>query len=152
MTETPSFSTYAADIEGWRAGLVQQYRQVLQKSMFTNRKEMRPAQLGTIAEAEVEALLDYLKQVTPSGEARGAQLCEAGLSEISVLRLGQATRQFFIASLQDGRLSGLVHAYDEYHNGVVQGYMHKGEQIVLSEQERSRYAHERVLARDGKAS
>lgn len=148
MTDNPLSQTFAADIDRWRADLLQQYRQVLQKSLFTNRKEMRPAQLGTIATEEVEALCNYLKHVTPSGVARGEQLCEIGLSEISVLRLGQATRQFFIASLQDGHLAGLIHAYDEYHNSVMQGFIQKSEKIILSEQERSRDAEQRVLARD----
>src|SRR5512145_2927104 len=113
MEDHLPLQTFAADIEGWRADLVQQYRQVLQQSLFTNRKEMRPAMLGTIATQEVDALIDYFKQVVPSGAARGAQLCETGLGEVSVLRLGQASRQFFIASLQDGHLAHMIHAYDE---------------------------------------
>jgi hypothetical protein len=148
MVENSLFQTFAADIEGWRSDLMQQYRQVLQQSLFTNRKEMRPAMLGTIATQEVDALLDYFKQAVPSGAARGAQLCETGLGEISVLRLGQASRQFFIASLQNGHLAHMIHAYDEYHNSVMQGFIKKGEKIVLEEQERSRYAEKQVLARE----
>lgn len=146
MEEHFPLQTFAANIESWRADLVQQYRQVLQQSLFTNRKEMRPAMLGTIATQEADALIEYFKQVDSSGTARGEQLCEAGLGEVSVLRLGQATRQFFIASLQNGHLASVIHAYDEYHNSVMQGFIKKSEKVVLEEQERSRYAEKQVMA------
>lgn len=136
--------TLVADVDASRDELVNQYRKVLQKSLFSNRKEMRPAMLGKIAVEEVDALLDYLQQNVASSIARGEQLCETGLSEISVLHLGQVTRQFLLKHLQDGYLAQALETYDEYHNMVIQGYIQQHERCIIREQVRSQDALLRV--------
>jgi PAS domain S-box-containing protein len=78
---------------------------------------------------------------------RGASLCEIGLSEQAVLRLGQTTRQFLLTRLENNLITPALETIDAYHHAVVQGFMQSREKVILNEQERIRSALQRTLSR-----
>ena len=78
-----------------RDDLVKQLQRVLRETLFISRAYVRPADVRRIAVAEVGAYFDFLRR--PDGTAaatRGADLCQAGLGEQAVLRMGQTLRLF----------------------------------------------------------
>src|SRR5689334_24385501 len=82
-------------IERERDQLAGEYVRALRAILFTNRPEIRPALLGRIAAAEIDALLAYCATIDNAAAiTRGKELCRSGLGEESVLRLGQVTRRF----------------------------------------------------------
>jgi len=131
-----------------RASLVAQYQRALRETLFTSRSELRPAMLGRIAGDEVDALLNFLQHSMPSiAAARGEQLCAIGLGEQANLRLGQATRRFFLDRLENHLAVPALEIGDLYHANVLQGFLQRREQIILSEQERIRSALQKTLNR-----
>src|SRR5574341_140403 len=130
------------------ANLVEAYRRALQKHIFANRFEMRPAMLNQIAVEEMNALLTYLSQ--PAEEKafmRGSELCELGLSEQSMLSLGEASRQFFLAQVNNDAIVRALQTIDAYNHAVIQGFMASRQKVILNEQERIRSALQRTLGR-----
>jgi PAS domain S-box-containing protein len=131
-----------------RSSLVAQYQRVLRETLFTSRSELRPAMLGRIAGDEADTLLDFLQHPLPSTAIeRGEQLCLIGLSEQAVLRLGQVTRHFFLAQLENHLAVPALEISDLYHASVLQGFLQRREQTILSEQERIRSALQKTLGR-----
>jgi PAS domain S-box-containing protein len=131
-----------------RADLVDLYQQTLRERIFTNRAELHPNQLGPLAAGEAEALLHFL--TFPDREKalqHGADLCEVGLSEESVLSLAQASRHFFLSKTSIEPIVPALQQIDEYHHAVIQGFMVRREQVILNEQERTRSALQRTLGR-----
>jgi PAS domain S-box-containing protein len=104
--------------------------------------------LGKIAAEEADILIDYLSNPT-NGIAvhRGVDLCQLGLSEQSVLGLGEACRQFFLSRLKNEAVLPALQAIDVYHHAVIQGFMENREKVILNEQERIRSALQRTLSR-----
>ena len=86
----------ARRVQANRADLIARYRQSLQETLFTNRSEVRPRELGAIAEGEADALVGSLSH-PQKGVEHGAKLCQMGLSEQTILGLNHATRQFILA-------------------------------------------------------
>ena len=135
-------------LETDRAGLIAQYQRALRETLFTNRSEVRPAMLGRIAGDEADALLNFLQQpLPPAAFARGEQLCAIGLSEQAILRLGQVTRRFFLDHLENQLAVPALDSSELYHQNVLQGFLRRREQIILSEQERIRSALQKTLGR-----
>ncbi len=131
-----------------RASLLTQYQRALRDTLFTSRSELRPAMLGRIAGDEADALLDFLQHPLPSvAFARGEQLCAIGLGEQAILRLGQVTRRFFLDRLENHLVVPMLEIGDLYHENVLQGFLQRREQIILSEQEQTRSALQRTLNR-----
>ncbi len=131
-----------------RASLVTQYQRALRDTLFTSRSELRPAMLGRIAGDEADTLLSFLQHPLPSAAfERGAQSCTIGLSEQAILRLGQVTRRFFLDHLEDQLAVPALEISDLYHANVLQGFLKRREQIILSEQEQTRSALQRTLNR-----
>jgi PAS domain S-box-containing protein len=131
-----------------RASLVTQYQRALRETLFTSRSELRPAMLSRIAGDEADVLLNFLQHPLPSAASeRGEQLCSIGLSEQAVLRLGQVTRRFFLAHLENHLAVPALEIGDLYHESVLQGFLQRREQIILSEQERIRSALQKTLGR-----
>ncbi len=128
--------------------LIDLYRRTLRKWIFTNRAELRPNLLGQLAVDEADDLLRYL--MLPDKEKaiqHGADLCDAGLSEQSVLSLAEASRQFFLSKISNEPIVPAIQAIDEYHHAVIQGFMGGRGQAILNEQERIRSALQRTLGR-----
>jgi PAS domain S-box-containing protein len=124
------------------------YQRTLRARIFTNRAELRPTMLGRIATGEADTLLNYL--TLPDREKalqHGAELCEVGLSEQSVLSLAEVSRQFFLSKINTEPIVPALQAIDEYHHAVIQGFMVSREKVILNEQERTRSALQRTLAR-----
>ncbi len=131
-----------------RAKLLRQYQGGLRETLFTSRSALRPAALGRIASDEADTLLDFLQHPLPSAaSARGEQLCTAGLSERAILQLGQVTRRFFLDHVDNQLAGSALDISDLYYANVLQGFLQRREQIILSEQERIRSALQRTLNR-----
>lgn len=148
MTPTSALcSELAEQLKARHGDLVLSYRQVLQELLFASRSEIRPRVLNDIATHEADVLIAYLCQQVASGNQRGKELCRLGLPQDSVLRLGQATRQFFIAHLPADSIAPALDLYDSYHNTVLQGFLQNHEEMILGEQERIRGALHRAVDR-----
>ena len=74
-------------------------------------------------------------------------MCTIGLSEQAILRLGQVTRRFFLDHLENHLAVSALEIGDLYHANVLQGFLQRREQIILSEQERIRSALQKTLNR-----
>lgn len=130
-----------------RDDLIKQLYRVLRETLFTSRAYVRPADLRHIAVAEADAFFDFLRQPGGTAAARGACLCQAGLGEQAVLRVGQVLRLFCHTHL-DGDLSLLsLEVVDTYHSGLVQGFIQDQKALILEEQERIRSALHRAISR-----
>jgi len=135
-------------LESNHADLVDAYQRTLRERIFTNRAEMRPVMLGRIAAEEADILLDYLHNPTNDKALRhGADLCGLGLSEQSILGLGESSRQFFLSHLHNEAIIPALQAIDAYNHAVIQGFMENREKVILNEQERIRSALQRTLSR-----
>ena len=122
-----------------RDELVKQYRQALLQTLFTNRTHVHPSSLDSIAVAEVDALLDFLRQAE-SGLAHGMYLCQTGLSTETVLQLNKVTRQFFLVHLDHERLLPALDLIETYLNGIIEGFIQQLNFTILDEQEQIRSA------------
>jgi signal transduction histidine kinase len=134
-------------IESNRADLANRYHQVLRETLFSNRTTMRPSMIKSIASDEIDALNRFLCQSLSSITEHGVQLYETGLGEQAVLRLGQATRQFFLTHLDDGQVAPTLEAIDAYQESVIQGYIQTQEKTILKEQELIRSAFQTAVSR-----
>jgi hypothetical protein len=133
---------------GLQAELVERYHQILREAMFSNRSEVRPAMLSQIAAEEFATFQQYIGQPNSSeAKARGVQLCENGLSQVSVLHVANATRQFLVGRLERAQLTAILNLHDGYQSAVIEGFMKSREQMILTEQERIRSAMQRTLNR-----
>ncbi len=79
-----------------QADLVNRFRQSLQETLFTNRSEMRPRDVGNIATEKAEMLISALPH-PQLGVEHGAKLCQMGLSIQTVMALGHAAQRFILA-------------------------------------------------------
>ena len=137
----------AQQVETHRTDLANRYHQCLTETLFTNRSEVRPTLLRSIAKDEVETLLLFLRSFSFDGTKHGARLCQVGLSEKSVLQLGHASRQFFVNHLDHDKFAQALDIIGSYQDATIQGFIQKREEIVLSEQERIRRAFELAISR-----
>lgn len=147
-TATPIIATLTQRLESDHTGLVDLYKRTLRGRIFTNRAEIRPAMLNKIAVEEADALFNYLS--LPDNDLavrRGAELCEIGLSEQSLLGLGESCRQFFLAHLNNQEIVPALEAIDAYNHAMIRGYVDNREKVILNEQERIRSALQRTLSR-----
>lgn len=144
-TETlPDLLAHQVDLN--HADLIDQYRQALRQTLFTNRTQVRPAMLKNLAAAEVEALLNFLRHALP-GREHGVHLCQLGLSEESVLRLNQTTRRFFLTHLDSDQIIPALDLIAAYQNEVIQGFIQQLGKLILDEQERIRSALQIAVSR-----
>jgi signal transduction histidine kinase len=131
-----------------RDDLIKQLHLVLRETLFISRAYVRPADLRRIAVAEADAYFDFLRE--PDGTeatTRGAQLCQMGLGEQTVLQMGQALRLFCHTHLDvDLFLPGMA-ATDAYHGSLVRGFIQEQKALILEEQERIRSALQRAISR-----
>jgi hypothetical protein len=131
-------------LEANREELVGHYQRVLRESLFLNRAEVRPSLVKDIAADEVKALLGFLQQPEFSGVERGMQLYQTGLGEQAVLRLGRATRQFFLPYLENGQVTPMLELIDAYQEAIIQGFIKGLEKGIFVEQERTLNAFQRA--------
>src|SRR6266508_335214 len=144
----PTLEPIKQRMDADRADLVNQYHQALREVLFTNRQEVRPSILGRIASAEAEALLTFFQRpFHATALERGEQLCRIGLSEESVLRVGQITRRFCLNRLPEDLRFLALEAVEAYHSAVIRGFIRERKTITLEEQERIRSALQRTLSR-----
>jgi signal transduction histidine kinase len=136
----------AQQVDRNHAELVNQYRQALRQTLFTNRSRVHPSSLESIAVAQVDALLNFLKQAE-SGVAHGMYLCQTGLSNKTVLQLNQATRRFFIAHLEYENLLPALDLIETYLNEIIKGFIQQLNAITLDEQEQIRSALQVAVSR-----
>lgn len=144
----PTFEYFTQQLRSDHTNLVDVYRRILHERIFTNRGVLSPGMLSRIASEEADGLLNYLVQ--PAGDnalLRGTKLCEVGLSIQSLLGLGEASRQFFLARLQDRAIIPALQAIDSYYNALIQGFIAGREKFILIEQERLRNALQKALGR-----
>ncbi len=137
-------------LESHRPALLNVYQQALRETLFDSRAELRPGRLRQIAQGEIDVLTSFLNSRPWADDLaveRGAQLCLAGLSDLSVLRLGQATRQFLLSLPEAELASALSEAIDRYHQALVRGFLQRRERVILNEQEQIRSALQRTLSR-----
>src|SRR5271157_5376632 len=69
-----------------QADLINRFRQSLQETLFTNRAEMRPREVGNIAAENAEMLISDMPH-PDLGVEHGAKLCQMGLSVQTVMAL-----------------------------------------------------------------
>jgi len=139
-------SVFVERVKANRADLVNRFRQALRETIFTNRFEMRPREVGDIATEEADTLIHELERAE-SGVEHGMKSCQKGLSEQTVLALAQATRQFVIAIFEKDLIPQLLNIVDTYQNMVMHGFMQEREKLILSEQERIRGAMQVAIGR-----
>jgi hypothetical protein len=135
-------------LEAHRSDLGGCYQQILRETLFSSRSAVRPSMLKKIASDEVDAFGNFLHQPHQDVLQRGVQLYQTGLSEQPLLRMGQVTRQFFVAHLDNGQIAPALEAIDAYQEQVIQGFIQSLEKSVFNVQERTRHAFERVVNRD----
>lgn len=138
--------SFVGRVQANRADLISRYRQSLQKNIFTNRTEVRPRELGVIAEGEADALINNLLH-PQLGLEHGIKLCQMGLSEQTVLSLNHATRQFILTIFENNLISSALDLADVYQNAVIRGFIQGNEKLILAEQERIRGALEVAVSR-----
>jgi signal transduction histidine kinase len=138
---------WARLIESNRVDLANRYHQVLRKALFESRSSIRPNMLKGIASDEVDALKNFISQISSSATEHGQQLYQIGLNEQAVLRLGQVTRQFILTHLEDGQMAPALEAIDTYQELVVRGYIQTQEKTILKEQELIRSAFQTAISR-----
>ena len=129
----------AGRVQENRVDLIARYRRSLQENLFTNRTEVRPRELGAIAEEEADSLISTLPY-PHLGVERGKKLCQIGLSEQTVLSLSHATRQFILAIFERDLIPLALDTADTYQNAVIRGFIQGREKIILAEQEQIRGA------------
>ena len=135
-------------VDASQADLLLRYKQALMETLFENRAQIRPAMLGSVAAREVEALTSYFQH--PSSDIalqRGVQLCQVGIGEQTLLRLGQTNRQFLLAHLGSDLFTTALETVDAYQSTVLLGFMQTRGRIVLEEQANIRSALLRALNR-----
>jgi signal transduction histidine kinase len=137
----------AQTVEVNRADLISRYSRILRETLFTNRSEMRPNLLKSVASDEADAMLNFLRVPGFSGVEHGLKLCQAGLSEQALLGLGQVTRQFFMAFLKPDFLATVLEILDSFQTEVIQGFIKGRENNILVEQEQIRSAFELAISR-----
>ena len=149
FTATDSLQTLLTQlIETHRSELVNRYQQVLREGLFNSRALVRPSMLKTIASDEVDTFGNFLHLSPQHALNRGVQLYHTGLGEQPMLRMSQVTRQFFVTHLDNGQIGAALEVIDAYQERVVQGFIQSLEKAIISEQERTRHAFERVTDRD----
>src|SRR5512133_2671934 len=95
-TETPTqanqlTNSLAQCVEANRADLISRYHRSLQENLFSNRSEVRPRDLASIATKEVETFVSFLRDPSFPTLEHGSKFCERGLSEQTLLGLAGAT-------------------------------------------------------------
>ena len=146
---TNDLTTAIAQIlEAHQVDLSDRYFQALRETLFSNRAQVRPNALKKIASQETGALLDFFRQGAPPDPERGTQLCQSGLGEQALLRLGQAGRQFLLAHVNSDQIAPVLEAFDSYHNALVQGFIQRLEKNIFEEQERTRRSALKVANRE----
>jgi hypothetical protein len=130
-------------VEVNRADLVGRYLSVLIESLFINRAEVRPNMVKKIASDEADAILNFLSQPAFSAADHGSQLHQIGLSDRVVLRLGHATRLFFLDHMESEQLIPMLEIVHTYQEAVFQGFVRGLEKYHLGELERTRNALQR---------
>ena len=136
----------AQQIDHNHAELVKQYRQALRQTLFTNRTRVHPSSLESIAVAQVNALLNFLREAK-SGMAHGMHLCQTGLSSKTVLQLNQTTRRFFIANLEHEKLLPALDLVESYLSQIIEGFIQQLNTVTLDEQEQIRSALQIAVSR-----
>ena len=133
----------AQRVEVQRADLVARYFAVLRESLFSNRAEVRPSMLKSIASDEAEALLNFLRQSDFSGAERGEQLHQAGFNAGAILKLGQVTRQFLLNHLENSQIAPMLVLVDVYQEAIIESFVQSIDKEKLIELERVRNALQR---------
>ncbi|HET7143703.1 MAG TPA: hypothetical protein VFI68_06775, partial [Anaerolineales bacterium] len=126
-------------VQANRADLITRYRLSLQETLFTNRTEVRPRELGAIAEGEADALISALLH-PHFGVDHGTKLCQMGLSELTILGLNHTTRRFILANFERDLFPLAMDTADAFLDALVRGYIQAREKLILAEQERIRGA------------
>ena len=143
-----SLGAATQQIESRQADLTQRYMQTLRENLFTNRSELRPAILPRVAAGEAQALLEFFRQPQPQRAfEHGVQLCQLGLSEQTLLRLGSGTRHFILQHLESADMHSALDAADTYQISLLHGFIQTRQDIILQEQERIRSALQKALSR-----
>jgi len=133
----------AQRVEAQRANLAARYLDVLRESLFSNRAEVRPSILKSMASDEAEALLNFLRQSGFSGAERGELLHQAGFNAGAILKLGQVTRQFLLNHLENRQIAPMLVLVDVYQEAIIEGFVQSIDKEKLIELERVRNALQR---------
>lgn len=141
MEKTAKQTQIQARLVENKADLIERYGKGLQKNMLTNRSQLRPAALKRLATAEADSLLAYFSSPTlTEAQQRGIELCELGLSEDSLLQLGQAARQFCLTVCTPKSQALALETIDVYYAGLMKGFIKADHARILAEQEQIRQA------------
>ncbi|NNJ12390.1 hypothetical protein EKD04_018850 [Chloroflexales bacterium ZM16-3] len=104
--------------------LTAQLQLTLQATMFSNRQEMYPDQLGSVANEEAQMLAAYVAAPDDSAAlARGQRLCRDGLGDASIVTLAQAARRFFLSGVPEHLRIPALDLVERYESGVTRGFM-----------------------------
>jgi|GEM_PF-5415925 len=133
----------AQRVEVQRADLAARYLAVLRESLFSNRAQVRPGILKSIASDEADALLNFLRQSGFSGAERGEVLHQAGFNAGAILKLGQVTRQFLLNHLENRHIAPMLVLVDVYQEAIIEGFVQSIDKEKLVELERVRNALQR---------
>jgi hypothetical protein len=128
----------AQRVELNRADLVERYLGVLREALFSNRAEVRPSALKSIAAEEAEALLHFLRKTGFSAAERGEKLHRAGFNAGAILKLSQASRQFLLNHLENHQIAPMLEIVDAYQGAIIEGFVQSIDKTNLSDLEQLR--------------
>jgi GAF domain-containing protein len=149
MSESTELTQTQAQLTEQLTNLTDLYHRALKETLFTNRAQIRPASLRSIAVDEAKAVLDFFQDSEKvQASQRGTELCQFGLGEEAILRLAQATRQFCLTHLPENLRLSAINLIEGYYNAVLQSFMQTREAIALEEQERIRNALQKTIQRN----
>ena len=143
QTEQLLMVLLAQRVETHHADLVGRYLSILRESLFSNRAEVRPSILKSIASEEADTLLHFLRQSGFSGAERGEQLHRAGFNAGAILKLSQITRQFLLNHLENHQIAPMLEIVDTYQLAIIEGFVQSIDKTNLIELERTRNALQR---------
>ena len=149
MSESTELTQTQAQLTEQLTNLTDLYHRALKETLFTNRAQIRPASLRSIAADEAQAVLDFFQDSEKvQVSQRGTELCQLGLGEEAILRLGQTTRQFCLTHLPENLRLSAINLIEGYYNAVLQSFIQSREAIVLEEQEHIRNALHKTIRRN----
>lgn len=120
------------------------FHKTLRDTLFTNRSNLRPSVLKKVAQEQANNFFAFLQnQEEEVVYHQGEQLFEKGLSEETVLQLGQTARQFCLAKLPSSLSLASLNVIDAFFQYLIRGFIRARENNILIEQERVRQALEK---------
>lgn len=130
-------------VETNRDDLTRICAQVIRENIFSNRIELHPRAVATLAEEETVALIAFLNGCFSCAWEHGKDFCQRGFSITTLFGLHRAQRLFFLYMSES--TADLQNIALLYRILMVEGFLVAREELVFKEQEGIRKAYEIAL-------